>query len=701
VFDRYNYDVKINWNPSSGTAIWGKYGAMDALVESQPMLGEGGGAGLGGGAAGSSDTLVQMAGIGFTHTMSPTFLLDGNLGFARRGQAQKVPMLGTNFGLDVLGIPGTNGPDIRQSGQPNFAVSGYQNFGNPDLSKPAFFNENLFSYTLNAAWTKGSHNMRFGFALDRRAMNHWQPEISGGPRGTFTFSGGSTSLNGGAAPRQFNAYGDYLLGLPQAVNKSLQFIAPMTTREWFQGYYFRDQWQATRSLTVSLGLRWEYFPMMTRDHFGIQRYDVETNQVFLGRVGSVPDTAGSSVSKKLFAPRVGLAWRVDADTVVRTGYGISIDPNPMSRALRSPYPVVIGQDLRGANTFIPVSKLEDGIPPFPVIDFGDGIIDIPGTVATVTIPKGLFERGYYQSFNFTVERRLPWDFSGQVGYVATRGVRPLAALHLNGGMVPGAGTAGQPLNVRFGRTAVTTINAPTGTTSYNSLQARLDRRFASGLLLNLSYTWSKSIDWCSDGNCGLMFNIPEAQRRNRGPSNFDRRHNVAAAGVWELPFGRGKRWLKDSALVRMLAGGWQINGILRSYTGLPFTISAPATSLNAPNNSQVADQVAPESAKPGGIGRGQLFFDTSAFRAVTQPRFGTSGRNSMRGPGFVSADLGLFRAFTIRERYQLQFRAEAYNATNTPHFNNPASAVNSNDFGFVTSAMDDQRVFRVALRFSF
>jgi hypothetical protein len=348
-----------------------------------------------------------------------------------------------------------------------------------------------------------------------------------------------------------------------------------------------------------------------------------------------------------------------------------------------------------------VSRLEDGIPPFPVIDFGEGIIDIPGTVATVTIPKGLFERGYYQSFNFTVERRLPWGFSGQAGYVATRGVRPSAALHLNAGMVPGAGTAGQPLNVRFGRTAVTTINAPTGTTSYNSLQGRLDRRFAGGLLLNLSYTWSKSIDWCSDGNCGLMFNIPEAQRRNRGPSNFDRRHNVAAAGVWELPFGRGKRWLKDSALVRMLAGGWQINGILRSYTGLPFTISAPATSLNAPNNSQVADQVAPESAKPGGIGRGQLFFDTSAFRAVTQPRFGTSGRNSMRGPGFVSADLGLFRAFTIRERYQLQFRAEAYNATNTPHFNNPASAVNSNDFGFVTSAMDDQRVFRVALRFSF
>ena len=134
---------------------------------------------------------------------------------------------------------------------------------------------------------------------------------------------------------------------------------------------------------------------------------------------------------------------------------------------------------------------------------------------------------------------------------------------------------------------------------------------------------------------------------------------------------------------------------------VPCRISAPAASLNAPNNSQVADQVAPTSQKLGGIGRGELFFETSAFRAVTEPRFGTSGRNSMRGPGFVGADLGLFRAFALSERYQLQFRAEAYNATNTPHFNNPAAAVNSADFGFVTSAMDDQRVVRLALRFSF
>jgi hypothetical protein len=130
-------------------------------------------------------------------------------------------------------------------------------------------------------------------------------------------------------------------------------------------------------------------------------------------------------------------------------------------------------------------------------------------------------------------------------------------------------------------------------------------------------------------------------------------------------------------------------------------VTASGTSLNAPFDSQVADQVKPEVAILGGIGSGARYFDTAAYAPVTQARLGNSGRNTLRGPGVVNLDASLFRTFPLRERMNLQFRAEAMNATNTPHFNNPASSVNSTSFGYITSALDDQRILRLALRLSF
>jgi outer membrane receptor protein involved in Fe transport len=155
-------------------------------------------------------------------------------------------------------------------------------------------------------------------------MNHWQPEAGMGPRGGFTFTGGVSALRGGASPNQFNSWADYLLGLPQQIGKSLQFYDPMSTRDWLEGFYIRDRWQATRSLTVTLGLRWEYYPLMTRTHSGIERYDPTTNKVLIGGLGGIPKNAGITTSKKLFAPRLGLAYRLGQKTVLRAMASVSI-----------------------------------------------------------------------------------------------------------------------------------------------------------------------------------------------------------------------------------------------------------------------------------------------------------------------------------------------------------------------------------------
>ena len=189
-------------------------------------------------------------------------------------------------------------------------------------------------------------------------------------------------------------------------------------------------------------------------------------------------------------------------------------------------------------------------------------------------------------------------------------------------------------------------------------------------------------------------------------------------GNWQLPFGKGKRWA-TSGPKSWLAGGWQVNAIYTAASGTPFSVSASGTSLNAPGSTQRADQVKESVAKIGGAGRGLSFFDPLAFRAVTAARFGTAGFNSLRGPGIANVDVGLFREFTITEKIKMQFRAEAFNFTNTPHFANPGANVsnlqlngdgsvrNLGGFTEITGLQStgrdgiDERVFRLGLRVSF
>ena len=199
--------------------------------------------------------------------------------------------------------------------------------------------------------------------------------------------------------------------------------------------------------------------------------------------------------------------------------------------------------------------------------------------------------------------------------------------------------------------------------------------------------------------------------RNRAISSFDRPHNLEVGWVAELPFGEGKPFA-STGIARLLLGGWQLNGILSRYSGTPFTVTASGTSLNAVANQQTADQVKDKVEILGGTGPGQSYFDPLAFRSVTDVRYGNSGLNTLRGPGFVNLDLGLFREFRVRD-VQIQFRAEAFNATNTPHFNNPGVNVSNmrlnadgtvNSLGGyteITSARPDERQVRIGVRVAF
>jgi hypothetical protein len=223
----------------------------------------------------------------------------------------------------------------------------------------------------------------------------------------------------------------------------------------------------------------------------------------------------------------------------------------------------------------------------------------------------------------------------------------------------------------------------------------VNRQFGNGLMLKGSYTWSKAMNMTDDdGWAGLTFNYLPHFDRNMALAGYDTPHMFNMGFVYELPAGKGKKFATQG-LANAIIGGWQTNGVFSAFSGRPFTVAADGGGLNAPGNTQTADQVKPDVQKIGSLDE---FYDRSAFRGVTEARFGNTGRNILRGPGAVNFDLSLFRNFPITERFTLQFRAESFNLTNTPHFENPGTNVNAASFMRITSAVADQRTFRFGLR---
>lgn len=735
-FNRNNVDAKINWNRNEKHQIWGKYSVMTALVQGDYGLGQAGGSCLCDGGVGAGDTLVQIAGIGQTYTVSPTFLIDGTLGWTRFGQAVTPPDLGTNYGSEVLGLPGTNGPDPRESGLPAFYISDYSSLGNTEGWNPAFRNDQSYTFNTNANWMKGAHEIRFGFDFMHHLMNHWQPELGEGPRGAFGFDPGVTALNPAALEATAGFRGDtpsfengwnglagFLLGTPTFSGKSSQNIK-MDSFENIYALYVRDRWRATSKLTVNLGLRWELYPNRTRSAgLGIESYDPTTNEVLVGGRGNIPRDNGVGYSKKLFAPRIGFAYQLGKSTVVRSGYGITYHPHPWgAQALRGWYPLTIASVFEGENGFQPVTTdpnyIAAGIPnqplgpnvgiaPLKTPDLSTGRIPLPSSDEMgYPVANRMLKRGYIQSWNFIIEHKFPGELVASVGYVGTASVNGFAFLDINASQIPGSGNDGRALYERFGRTATTREWNGRTHSNYHSLQATINRRFAGGLFLKGAYTYSHAIDMAPYSDwTAFRWNAASVFYRNRATADHDVPHILQLAAVYELPLGAGKRWAANGVTSAIL-GGWQINGLFGAYKGRPYNLTASGSTLNMPGNAQTPDLVEPTVEKLGNVGDDGAFFDTNAFARPTGVRFGNVGRNTMRGPGVVNLDLSLFRKFRLTEKFNLQFRAESFNLTNTPHFANPNANANSSNFGRILAtqtadALGRSREFRFGLRLGF
>ena len=697
-FARQQIDPKINWNINDKYQVWGKYASMLAPVSGTPIFGVAGGPAPGGN-PGNAETMVNLFTFGNTYTISPTLLYDGVVGFWRQDQTVNP----SDFGMDFdLGIPGIGGEDPRQKGFPNIyigtaATPGYTGFGSPGW-QPLERHEQNWTTSQNFTWIKNAHQIRFGFDMIYLTLDHWQPELGGGPRGTIEHNGEITSLKGGAAPSNFNQYAAFLLGETSRMQKSLQHIVTTGKEKQF-AFYLTDRYQATNKLTLNFGLRYENYPLMQRfDGVGLEVYNPATNTMTVGGLGGIERNNGLSVSNALFSPRLGIAYRLDDKTVIRTGYGLNYDPLPWSRPLRGQYPLVVTFDFQPATTFIKFRTLEQGIPPVVGPDLDQQPITVPLTADLRTpYPNSKIDRGYIQSWNFTIERRLPGDLITSVGYVGTSSIGMFGDRDINS--AEGGGNANRPYAKATGRAIGINMWDSYLNASYHSLQVAVNRSFSKGLSLKGAYTWSKAINQADDnGWQGLLWNQDSQFDRNRARAGYDREHMFQMGFVYELPMGRGSGGAANAIL-----GGWELGGIVALLSGIPFDVRSSGASVNAPGGTQTADQVG-EVRKLGNVGSDGPYYNTDAFRAVTDVRWGTSGRNILNRPGITNLDLSLTKDIPFSERVTAQFRVEAFNFTNTPQFDRPDNNVNNAGFMNVTGTvtnMNVDRQFRLGLRFDF
>ncbi len=639
-----------------------------------------------------------------TYVFSPSFVIDGTFGVTQVHEYLLPTQSNMKYGLDVLGIPGTNTGNLPWAGGvPQFAMSNYVVMG---ASYTALeYKDPIYEYMANAARVQSTHTIRFGFDISRQHQNHIETTPT-----NFTFTGGVTSLNGGPSPNEYNQIADFLLGFPQSVTNSLQIQQPyLTLRSWEFALYVRDQWQVSRKFTVNYGVRWEHYPVPTQASKGISFYNPDTNIVQECGVGGFPSDCGIKVSNRLFAPSFGIAYRAMGSLVMRGGFSLSPVQNNMATYGLMGYPDEVNVSYSGANSYSAFGSISNGIPAIVPPALTKGATLVPAGTGNLFTDPPIFRRGYAESFNVTLQKQFQGGWVLQTGWVGTHVVHQYTEYNLNYGQL-GGGAASQPL-YKYGITGPVSISDPLGSDIYHSWQTTLSKRFSHGLNTRVAYTYSHDISM----NTSIL--IPEYRYYDRYTSTLDRTHSLVWAATYELPFGKNKQLLREGIMARV-AGGWTLGGMFTHYSGIPFSVTSSATSCNCPGNEQTANQVLPNVAIVGsGLG-GEPYFDPLAFTPVTTATFGNAGFNTLRGPGSTNLDLNLFRNFRITERMRAQIRAESFNISNSPHFSNPASDVsnlqltstgavkNLNGYDTITSVnplgrLIDPRYFRFGLRFMF
>ncbi len=696
-YDGNQYDARVDYNFTEQTKLFAIMNTSHYTVQQNGVLGN---------VVSDSDighdyTVTGI--VNLTHGFSPTLLTELRLGYNRyRTNVNGVDL--KTLTNAKLGIANPNPDPISAAGFANIDINGMPELGNTQFYYPLVNTDNLMEAVDTWSKTLARHTLKWGGEVHRNRMDRFQPQgLNLGPRGLFYFNPGTTQTKEnpvlGPYGTLFNSLASYLLGAPDQSSRTYMPITP-TNRQWQIAGFVQDTYQMSSKLTLDLGLRFEFYsPIVPRYKGGASNFDPATNTLLVAGYGGVDLATGVS-SQWIPEPRVGFAYRVNDKNVVRGGFAISGWTGRFGftgGTLSTQFPVIYNVQDGVTGDY----RVDGSLSSLPVVLF----VGIPASGRITPAPNQAFfvipfnnRLPYVENYNFTYERQLLSTLSFNVGYVGALGHELPYYRELNAA-APGTGSAGLPLNALYGRTASTQLRGDGANSNYNALQANATKRFSSGYSFTIGYAYSKSLDTGSN-QPGLTDNLD--LHRQYGPSDFDQTHILTISHIYEFPFGKGKPFLNNGGIAAHILSNWQLNGIFRLATGMPFTASADATSCNCPGNGNYADAISPVHLL-NGIGPGQPWFTTSSFATPSPNRFGNAGRNTIRGPGFKNYDFSLFRRFSLTERFKLEFRGEFYNLTNTPHFGNPDGNVNDSTFGIISSTLNGygNRQIQTAVRLLF
>ncbi|HVP53339.1 MAG TPA: TonB-dependent receptor [Terriglobales bacterium] len=601
------------------------------------------------------------------------------------------------FNTNVAGIAGVNGVS------PNPFDYGIPNLGFSDLSSlndinPLLRRDQTFTFSDTMIWSHGKHTWRWGGDFRRIQLN---TETASNPRGSFTFTGVNTAqiINGVATPGTGFDFADFLLGLPQLT--SLQFGA---NNYHFRGnswdLFVQDEWRMRGNLTLNLGLRYEYVSPYTEINNLIANLMITSlsfNSISVNRV--LPGTPGVPATlvhpdRSGFAPRIGLAWKPFAKTVVRAGYGINYNTSAYSTivqqlAFQPPFTMV--QTNRECFSGQPCTSLV----PNPTLANGFASSVPPSTVTNNYGVNPNYRMGYVQIWNLNIQRELKGDVLVNVDYTGTKGT------HLDVLEAPNRNTTGTGL--LNGEVPVFNFQTSQADSILHSGSLRVRKRLRHGVSIGGSYTYSKSIDDASTIGGGTTVVAQNAFNlaAERGLSSFDQRHRFVADYLVELPFGHDKRWLASKSLARDLFGDWQWSGDWTIASGLPF--SPQVIGSFGEVNSGVNGTLRPNlTGQPIALPNPSVleWFNTTAFAVPPAGGFGDAGRNSIEGPGTLLFDMAFTKVVPLGDVRVLELRAQMTNIFNTPQFTGIDTNVNSPTFGQVIS-VGSMRKIQMQARFRF
>jgi hypothetical protein len=696
------FDVRIDHQFTNKLMLFGRYSLVDTLTFRPgplPGLAEG----SFNDAFGSNDNRSQGLALGLTWTMSPSFVGDIRFGHSRGDYYTTPP----NFGVDgaaQVGLKNVPNDPAIVGGVPKVNIQGFDAVGR-HTSTPQFQTPRSWNPRATFSLSRGAHFIKFGgeFLHVQTRINDLNATV-----GRMNFENRFTN----------RAVGDLLLGLPSQL--ALTSFTVMDQGQDMQFYFVQDDYRVTPALTVNAGVRYEYATPPREKDNQFANFDPVSGTMIFAKDGSTYERALIHPDRNNFAPRVGFAYTPMSRMVVRGGYGVF-------------YTHTVRQGREGLLGFNPPylvdNLLQTGVSgaaavasaaPFRLVNgYPSGLLD-PTSLSPTVGRRGQDPNQrtpYIQQFNVGVQYELRPDVVLDVAYVGNKGTKLNGFRNLNQRAVITAADGSQTAGARpYPALGDIQWMENRVSSTYKSLQMRLEKRFSKGLTGMVSYTWGEALTGAPDhistsgGGAGVDTGVfREPQDGNNlnaewGPAEFDITHRLVASYVWELPFGHdrhfGNGWSRP---MNFVLGGWQLSGIHVVQTGLALTATLAGSSvLNLGGERRarpilVGDPILPESERT--LAR---WFNTDAFAAFSpgQQAFGNAGIGIMRGPGLANFDFTLAKNFPLDERRYVQFRTELFNAFNHPSFGPPNIMRDSSGFGQILSA-GNARIIQFGLKVYF